>query len=311
MERHANYALVGIISVLTLIAAIIFVVWLGQAQFNREHDLYRIIFRGPVRGLSVGADVQFNGIKVGQIQHITLDEKDPNRVLTDIEVDHGTPVRIDSLASTETQGISGVSIVQISAGTPSKPLLRKARRGRRPIIASKPNALSSLLQGGGQMVESATEALQRVNRLLSDQTIRDVGSAVHDLRLTTGEIAANRAMFARAGSALAKLDRAADDIRDAAASVKDIANGDGRQAFADISDTAAELKLAIGDVRGVLADVRNQSDSVGTTTLPAINEAMQSLQETTETLNGLIRQIRRSPRQALGKDSGAELELPE
>ena len=40
------------------------------------------------------------------------------------------------------------------------------------------------------MVESATEALQRVNRLLSDQTIRDVGSAVHDLRLTTGEIAA-------------------------------------------------------------------------------------------------------------------------
>jgi len=37
---------------------------------------------------------------------------------------------------------------------------------------------------------------------------------------------------------------------------------------------------------------------------------MRSLQETAESLHGLIRQIRQNPRQALGKDSGKELELP-
>src|SRR3546814_4699144 len=79
MERHANYALVGIVSTVFLIASIVFVVWLGGSQFRRGHDLYRIMFVGPVRGLSKGGEVQFNGIKVGQIQNIRLDEDDPNR----------------------------------------------------------------------------------------------------------------------------------------------------------------------------------------------------------------------------------------
>lgn len=311
MERHANYALVGIISIILLIAGLVFVVWLGGTRFGQENDEYRVIFRGPVRGLSVGGEVQFNGIKMGQIQRITLDENDPNRVLTDIEITHKTPVRIDSVASTETQGISGVSVVQISAGTPSKELLRKANRGRRPVISSKPNALSSLLQGGGQMVESATSALQRVNKALSDQNIQNLGATLRDIRLTTGAIADNRAMFANAASALGKLGRAAEDIQHAAASVRDIADTDGRKAFADISDTAAELKLAIGEARGTLANVNKQSATIGATTLPAINASMSSLRETADSLDGLIRQIRQNPRQALGKDSGLELELPE
>tara|TARA_R110000787_G_scaffold79023_1_gene172599 strand:- start:2942 stop:3556 length:615 start_codon:yes stop_codon:yes gene_type:complete len=204
-----------------------------------------------------------------------------------------------------------VSIVQISAGTPSKELLRKANRGKRPVIPSKPNAMSALLQGGGQMVESATSALQQVNKALSDDNIRNLSAAVRDIRLTTGEIAANRHMFANAASALGKLDRAAEDIRQAAASVRNIADTDGRKAFADISDTAAELKLAIGEARGTLASVNKQSAVIGATTLPAINASMRSLRETADSLDGLIRQIRQNPRQALGKDSGLELELPE
>lgn len=54
MERQANYALVGAISTLLLIAGVVFVVWLGGSRFSNEYDRYRIIFEGPVRGLSVG-----------------------------------------------------------------------------------------------------------------------------------------------------------------------------------------------------------------------------------------------------------------
>ncbi len=311
MERHASYALVGIVSTALLIAAIVFVVWLGGTKFGGSDDPYRIIFHGPVRGLSVGAEVQFNGIKVGQIERIRLDEQDPNRVVTDVILSRGTPVRVDSMASTELQGISGVSIVQISAGTPGKPLLRKASRAQRPVIQSKPNALSSLLQGGGQVVQNAGEALQRVNRLLSDRNIDAVGAMVQDLRLTTRELAANRAMFAHAASTLAKLDRAADDIEGAAASVRTIAEGDGRKTVAEISATASELKAAVAEARVTIGNINRQSDAIGSTTLPAVNATMQSLQETAESLDGLIREIRQNPRRALGKDSGRELELPQ
>lgn len=304
MERHANYALVGAASITLLIAALVFIVWLGGS--SKQSDSYRVVFQGPVRGLSVGGEVQFNGIKVGEIGRIRLDERDPNRVITDIELTRDTPVRVDSVASTESQGISGVSVVQISAGTPSKPLLKPSKRGERPVIPSKPNAMSSLLQGGGQVLAGATEALNRVNKLLSDRNIANIGDAIQNVRLTTAELAANRAMFANAGSALAKLDRAADDIRGAAASVRQIADGDGKRAFADISEAADDLKSAVREARGVIAKLGTQGADVGTN----INATLLTLQDTAETLDGLIREIRRSPREALTKNKGTELELP-
>lgn len=310
MERHAHYALVGVVSTAVFIAALVFVVWLGRVEFNQQYDRYRIFFHGPVRGLSEGGEVQFNGIKVGQIEKIRLDARDPNRVITDIQLTSGTPVREDSLATTETQGISGVSIVQISAGTPSRPLLKAVSHERRPIIRSKANALSSLLQGGGQIIEKAADALDRVNRLLSDKTIGNVTMAVQDVRETTRSLAANRALFDRANSALSKLDLAATDIQGAAASVRGIADGDGRRAFADISEAARDLKLAIGDARGTLAKLDTQSSAIGSTTLPNINATMLSLQDTAESLEGLIREIRQDPRGTLAKGRGKELELP-
>ena len=108
MERQANYALVGALSVALLIGALVFIVWLAQFSFNQTYDEYRINFRGPVSGLSKGGEVQFNGIKVGEITRIALDRRDPNLVVTDIQVEDGTPVRIDSTATTAAQGIIGL-----------------------------------------------------------------------------------------------------------------------------------------------------------------------------------------------------------
>ncbi|CAM5390419.1 Phospholipid/cholesterol/gamma-HCH transport system substrate-binding protein OS=Sphingobium scionense OX=1404341 GN=GGQ90_003361 PE=4 SV=1 [Sphingobium scionense] len=310
MERHAHYALVGVISTIVFIAAAAFVIWLGSLQINRKVDDYRILFRGPVRGLSEGGEVQFNGIKVGQIERIDLDPRDPNRVITDIQIKAGTPVRDDLVATLESEGISGVSIVQISAGTPSRPLLNKVSKEERPVIRSKGNALSSLLQGGGQLIQKAADALDRVNRVLSDRTIANAEKTFQNVRETSDALVENRAMFDRASSALAKLDLAATDIQDAARSVRTIANGDGRQAFSDISDAAAELKLGIRDARGVIAKLDTQSSAIGTTTLPNINATMLELQETAKSLDGLIRDVRRDPRATLTKGSGKELELP-
>lgn len=310
MERHAHFALVGVISTLLVVAAFIFVVWLERFQFDHQFDQYRIVFSGPVRGLSVGGEVQFSGIKVGTIQRISLDTADPNKVITDIRIDADTPVRVDSEATTELQGISGVEVVQISAGTPRKALLREVDRSKRPTIRSKPNALSSLLLGGGQMLQTATEALTRVNRLLSDENIANLTFAVRDIRTTTDALAANRKMFSTAASALAKLDRAATDIQRAAASVHQIANGDGRQAFADISSAAAELKLAIHAARGTISKLDGQTGTIASTTIPTVNATLRSLQDAADSLNGLVRSVRDDPRGTLAKSRGKELELP-
>src|ERR1044071_8194973 len=124
MERHANYALVGIVSMAIFVGLIAFVVWLAGFSFNRQYDNYDIVFIGPVRGLNEGGEVHFNGIKVGEVTKIALDKTNPRNVITRVRVSEDVPIRVDSYGTLEPQGITGLNYIQISAGTPSKPLLK-------------------------------------------------------------------------------------------------------------------------------------------------------------------------------------------
>src|SRR3546814_1775741 len=100
----------------------------------------------------------------------------------------------------------------------------------------------------------------RISDWSSDVCSSDLAIAVRvqDLKLTTQELSANRAMFGHAASTLAKLDRAADDIERTAASARGIIDGDGRNAVAEVSGAARELKVAIGEARLTIADIGRQ-----------------------------------------------------
>ena len=309
MERHANYALVGVLTTLLVIGGIVLAVWLGNVQVGNKNDRYRIVFQGPIRGVSKGGDVQFNGIKVGEVAAVRLSPADATKILVDVEIDHNTPVRTDSLGSTEMQGISGLNAVSISAGSNDKPLLHDVSHDDPPIIHSKPNALASLLQGGGQMVENASLALDRVNKLLSDRNIANLSGAVVDLKQVSGELAANRAMFGTAASAISRLDTTMVDAQATMGSVRNLVDGDGRRAVANAADAAAELKTTMTQARAVLANLSTQGNAIGSSTLPQIADTMHSLQETSDNLDSLIRRIQQDPRGTLIKGASKEREL--
>jgi phospholipid/cholesterol/gamma-HCH transport system substrate-binding protein len=133
VERQANYALVGGLALALLAALMVFVVWLAGAQLDAEYDAYDVIFLGSVQGLSQGGDVYFNGIRVGDVSDLKLDQNDPNRVVARVRLDGDTPVKVDSLARLEPLGITGVLIIQISAGAPRGRLLKTTvRQGEVP-----------------------------------------------------------------------------------------------------------------------------------------------------------------------------------
>ena len=156
MERNANYALVGFTTFMLFIGLIAFIVWLARVEYGREYDLYDIRFVGPVQGLSQGGEVDFNGIKVGEVTKIALDRTDPSRVIARARLDSDVPVRTDSYATLEPQGITGVNYVQITAGSPKEPLLKDTvPHGQVPVIHTKTGVLSSLLEGSGTILNSA------------------------------------------------------------------------------------------------------------------------------------------------------------
>ena len=303
MERSANYALVGAMSVILLLGSLVFIVWFAQFSFNQTYDDYRIIFRGPVSGLSRGGEVQFNGIRVGEIIRIELDERDPNKVITDIRIEHGTPVRLDSQARLQSQGITGVRFVMISAGTPTRPLLREASRERPPVIAAAPGRLDALVQDVSSMMRDGAQALERINRVLSDQNLATISQSLNDVGAVTAELRERRTLFAR-------LDGAALQIELAAGAARSTLGGQGRGTLGEISTAATELRTAVADLRGLINRTDGSMTQLSATTLPEINATLGSIQEAALELQSLTADIRADPRATFARSQGREVEVP-
>jgi phospholipid/cholesterol/gamma-HCH transport system substrate-binding protein len=310
MEKNANYALVGASTLILFIGLVVFVVWLARLQFTRDYDVYDIVFQGPVRGISQGAEVHFNGIKVGDVTRIALDRTNPSRVIARARVTSDVPIRIDSYATLEPQGITGVNYIQITAGTPSKVLLKDTvPKDQIPVIRSQRSALSDLLEGGGTVLTRTIEALDRVNRVLSDQNIKHFSAAVSDAQAVTAELRQRKAIIADAQKALQDIDATSQQITKLAATADDMLNGDGRQTLKNAADAAAEAKATATAARALITKLDGPASDFATNGLPQITSSVVELQNAAQSLQRLLNDIQSSPTGVLGKAQGEEMKV--
>ena len=310
MERNANYALVGLISTILLIAMIVFVFWLTNFALSTRYDQYDVVFHGPITGLSRGGDVQFNGIKVGEVSDITLDPKDPNLVHATAKVRSDTPVRVDSVASLEPQGITGVTYVQITAGTTSKPLLKSVTPFGQPMtLESKPGTISDLLSGGGTVMQRAVETLNRINRVLSDENIDRFSTTMESIKQVTSELRQRKQIIADADHAIISLDHAAVQIQGLGKSAQGLIDSDGHPTLAKIGAAADQISSAVADLHQVIDKVKGPAGEFATTGLPQVSSAIASLQAATDNLNRLINEVQRDPRAFINKPSAKQVQV--
>jgi phospholipid/cholesterol/gamma-HCH transport system substrate-binding protein len=138
METRASYLAVGGFVLVLLTAFLLAVVWLAKVQLQNPTDRYLVHFTGAVSGLQPGSPVRYLGIPVGTVTDLRIDPTDPTRVRATLEVTDGTPIKADSVASLELQGLTGGAFVQVGAGSNWGAILRAQTRGacaNRPAIS--------------------------------------------------------------------------------------------------------------------------------------------------------------------------------
>jgi len=310
MERNANYALVGLISAIVSVGLVVFVVWLAGSGLSRSTDTYDIIFKGPVRGLAQGAEVHFNGIKVGDVRRIFLDPKDATMVIAEAKVTSDVPIRQDSVGTLEPQGITGVNYIQIGAGTSSKPLLKDVTpAGETPVIHTRADALSSLLGGAGGIVQKAGDVLDRVNQVLSDENIKTIGTSLTNIKTVTGELAKRKAIIADADKTITDADSTVLQVRELAKSSNNLVNEDGKHALSKLSDAATQIEAAAKSLRAMTDSLKGPTTAFATTALPQVSDAVISLQRATDQINQMVGDIRNNPRGFIAKTPAKQVEV--
>lgn len=212
METRANYVMIGLFTLLSFVGAAIFVVWIANTGFDRQYAQYDVVFDGPVRGLEVGGEVRFNGIKVGDVTQLELDRRDPKDVVARIRVAAGTPVKVDSVAQLEPAGLTGLAYIQILAGSDNAQPLRAPPGKARAEIATVKGQLDRLFQGGEGVIETTLETVSRMNKLLDDGNLAVLAKALANIERATALIVAEGQLLQQSTAAAASVKEAGVEV---------------------------------------------------------------------------------------------------
>lgn len=250
METRAHHVVIGSLT-LSLIAAVLgFVLWFETLHSTRQRSALRIVFEGSATGLRQGGSITFNGVRVGEVTSVTLDN--PRRVVALAMLEDSAPIRKDTHVGLEFQGLTGVAAISLKGGEDSAPSVPLAEDGV-PTLTADPGALQDV-------TEAIRGTLQSINRIVSKNQEAAKGS-LKNIETFTAALAGNSeridiimskadGVMTKADTIMSGLDRLAGGkhggvLLQAVTSIRELAENfdkrsgtlmaDGRRTLGDIS----------------------------------------------------------------------------
>jgi phospholipid/cholesterol/gamma-HCH transport system substrate-binding protein len=218
METKASYIVTGAFTLAVIVGAFGFIYWFQNTGGGGERSVYRVVFAGSVSGLRSGSSVLFDGVRVGEVVKLALDAHDPRKVEALIALDRAVPVRADTKVTLEFQGLTGLSEVSLTGGSPEAALV-VADDGGPPTIYADPNA-------GADVTQAARAVLSRINGMVAENE-EAMRASFHNIETVTATLAQNSQRLDKVMAGLENLTGTADsrgEIAQAAEAIRKLAD---------------------------------------------------------------------------------------
>lgn len=267
METKAHFVRIGAAVVIGVLLIMMFAAWISSSDLRRGANEYDIVFDDPVRGLTVGGEVRFNGIKVGEVRNLRIDPDNTNRVIARVRISSDVPVRDDSEGQLEPIGLTGVTLIQLTPGSGEE--LRPSGFGPPPQVRGRGSQIDIIISQGENIVLRASEAMAAVRDLLTDENIARVSRIISNLETVSVQLADSRSVIARSGEAAGAITAAANDFATLTQQLqRDLRSLEST--MSEINDAAAvasgetlpELTRAADEIRRAAAAVTRVADGL-------------------------------------------------
>lgn len=326
MENKANYALIGVFVLAALAATLGFIIWLTGSQFDQQFDEYQVAFQGPVRGLSPGSEVRFNGIGVGEVTNIRLDREDPNTVLSTIRIDANTPVDTKSYAQLEPLGLTGLNYLQIFAGGEDYTLLKNMPGGSGvPRLEGRTDALSEIIEGGGSAVEQIQIALKQINTLLNDEAVDDVHGILSNINRITTELDVSEFDMENVNGlvtdlrvTIRKVGTTADAVNNTLALADSVIENDvstlmnrAKITFGEVDEVLNAYEATAGNADELIVDIRDAVNRLSNSGLTDLEETVDAVRRLVLSLGRVADALEQSPLEFISGTEADVVELPQ
>lgn len=295
METRASYVLIGSFALGIVVLAVVSVLWLGSMSLDREWDRYDVVFDEPVSGLGQRGAVEYNGIQVGEVRRLSLDPEDPRRVIARVRIEAGTPIKTDTRARLALTGVTGVSVIQLSGGTPEAPRLRPERGEEVPVIVAESSTLQSLLTSGEGLAANADRLLQQLGSLLRDENIEALSATFANLESVSASVIAYGDDIDRALTDLAEVSRNLNEMLKRADRLITTLDRDVPELVAETEATLTAARTASERLGTLLEENRGAIGRFTHQGLGELGPAVRELRATLVPLRALAERLEADP----------------
>jgi len=305
VEPKVNYLLVGSFVAALGAAVLIGVLWLGKMDYRGVNDRYEAYFRDSVAGLSVDSTVKYRGVDVGRVKNIALNPNNPEQVRVTLDIAKGTPIKTDTVAVLETQGLTGLATINLTGGSREAPPLEALEEEDYPVIKTGPspaffrsdeaisrllseNSLTDLLANLDTLAKGASETLDSENRAALKHAIKELSEVVHS-------VAVHRADIEKSLSGAAK---SADNLAHLTTTLNEqvpILLARVNKSAAALNAMTDELVQTSKAVRSVVDDNRPELERFSRKTLPEAGLLVTELRQLANALGRVAQDLEREP----------------
>lgn len=297
METRAHYILVGLFTLGTGIGALLFALWVTGAGSEREVNYYEVMFREPVSGLSVGSPVQYSGIRVGEVEQLTLDPVDPRVVRARVRVLASAPVKVDTVARQTLLNITGATAIELGEGLPESPLLRSD--SGIPVIEASPSSLAQLRLTSEEILLSASNLLERANALLSEENAARVSRVLDNVVVLTNALAGQEQSLQDGIQSLAA---SGESLNALLSRINDQMSRYEDTVYDGVTGTLDELQQATVQLNSLLSE-NSPAVTAGMQSLNELGPAVRDLRSILTTIDSITRRLAEDPANfVLGND---------
>jgi phospholipid/cholesterol/gamma-HCH transport system substrate-binding protein len=277
MPSRSQKIRVGGFVIISAALLAIAIVAFGGVRFWGARARYHIVYERSVYGLVEGANVFFNGVRVGTVARIALADPDPGGVVVTIAIDEGTPIRTDTRAMLQFAGLTGLKEIDLHGGSPDAPRVPPGGR-----IAAGETTLDLLESRASELVDRVS---QLVDNLVTITDREDYEELLASARTTADNLAhASAALRGMLDENRVALRRSIDAIHDTARRVGQI---------------AGRAETTLGGVGAIVQD--NRSD---------VRAAVRDLRQASRSFRELARDLRTDPSRLLRSRPPRERRLP-
>jgi phospholipid/cholesterol/gamma-HCH transport system substrate-binding protein len=161
MKMRASNLMIGSVAFVAIAVTFAGVLGLRKIHALQQQTPLRIVFEGSASGLRKGGNVNFDGVQVGEVISLQLDN--PRKVIALVRLDETAPIRKDTIVGLEFQGLTGVAAISLTGGAAMAPPVPLDTDGVPTLVAD----LSE--------TETIRDALHNVDRFLvnNQTTVKD------------------------------------------------------------------------------------------------------------------------------------------